>query len=977
MKRISKLSILLLLCIAASCSSDKYKTLSRVDSNGYKYEEVTNDPHKARVYTLENGLTVYLTRNLEEPRIATLIGIKAGSADEEPEFTGLAHYLEHMMFKGSSKIGTVNWDEEKLLLEKISDLYDDHRNTDDPDKKKEIYSEIDKLSQIAATYVATNEFDKIFTALGASRVNAGTHYDRTIYMSEIPKNELERWAMAESERFGDIVLRLFHTELETIYEEFNMYQDMDDERANDALMSALFPNHPYGRNIIGYPEHLKNPSMKKIYDFLHSYYVPSNMAIVLSGDLEFEETIKLIDKYFGNKEAATVTKIEHPREELITSPIEREVFGPETENLLMAFRFDGGANSHDEMMTTLISSILTNYQAGLIDLNLVQAQKVLDAESYAMSLKDYTIHEIDGTPRDGQTLEEVRDLILNEIENIKNGNFDDWLIEAVVNDFKISFMRRLENNFGTAFSLLSQFIDEKSLSEALADLDKMQKITKKEIQEFAQNNYKDNYVIVYKRTGESKDLIVVDKPEITSVPVNRELQSEFTTQLLAMEVEDIQPVFVDFDKSIAKKEIKKGLSLYHVTNHRNELFSISYVVDMGKSHNKMLPLAIDYLPLIGTTEHSPEDLQKLFFQYGLSFSVSSGQDRCFVTISGLKGKFEKAMELLEHVLQNAKPDQEIYDEYVNSIEKSRADDKIQQNAIFSAMIDYGRYGQKSPLKHILTSDELRVINPKELTDLIAQITSYQHIVNYFGPTDINSVAASLNKYHNVPDELLEIPEKTNFEIISYDKPTVFLIDYEISQATIFMLAKDQIFDKSLMSYSSVFNSYFGGGLSSVIYQEIRESRALAYAASANYVNANETGKSNSLYAYLGTQSDKLEIAVSALLELMNNMPRAEAQFNMALDGIIKNTDTERITGRNLFRTYLTNKDRGIDYDIRKDIYSAVKSMTIDDFETFFNNNIANKSYGYMVMGNIKALDQKVLSKLGEVNVLTLEEIFGY
>ena len=977
MRNLKLLFILFSLAVLISCTSEKYKTLSHVDVNGYKYETVTNDPFKARVYTLSNGLTVYLTRNTDQPRIGALIGVRAGSVDEEPGATGLAHYLEHMMFKGTSKIGTVNWEEESVLLAQISDLFEKHRNTDDPAEKKEIYAEIDRLSQIAATYVATNEFDKIGTAMGASKTNAFTNYEQTVYLCEIPKNELERWAIVESERFSNLVLRLFHTELETIYEEFNMYQDYDNSRANEALMKGLFPNHPYGRDIIGLPEHLKNPSMKQIYEFIDKYYVPSNMAVVLSGDLEFEETIKLIDLYFGKFESKPVTRIAHQRENPITEPVELEILGPETENLMFSFRFEGGVGSRDEIMAEIIDYILINGNAGLIDLNIVQAQKALEANSGVEAMKDYTTHTFTGTPREGQTLEELRDLILAEIENIKNGNFDEWLIEAIVNKNRIRFMQTLEQPFYCAFILMNYFTNDQKLEDALAIFDKMAKVKKSEIVEFAKKHYNNNYVIVYKREGESTNLVKVEKPEITSVPINRELQSEFATDILAMEVSDIKPVFVDFDKNLNRKEIKKGITLYHTNNELNELFSLNYIIDMGKNHNLLLPIAIDYLPLIGTDKYSPQDLQKEFYKHGLSFNVFAGSDRCYVTIQGLASKFEIAVEMLEHVLSNAKPDLEIYKEYVKSIEKSRMDAKKSQNNIFSAIIDYGIYGKKSPMKHILSINELAEVSPETLTDLIAQITGYEHKINYYGTLPINEVETVLNKFHKTPETLMELSEKVEFEMVSYEKPKVFLIDYDISQANVYMFAKDQIFDKAVMPYATVFNLFYGGGLSSVIFQEIRESRALAYSAHGYYLNASEQGKYNAFYTYIGTQPDKLETATSALLELMHKMPRAEKQFNMTIDGIIKNYNTARISQRNLFWTYLSNKDRGIEYDIRKDIYNTVKDMTIDDFEKFFNSNISNKNYGTMIMGNIKAIDKKTVSKLGEVTVLSLEDIFGY
>lgn len=976
MMRFIKPSWLLLITIIAGCNTGKYKTITKTDSNGYNYQEVTNDPYKAREYTLNNGLKVILTRNTDQARVAALIGVRAGSVQEDPNATGLAHYLEHMMFKGTSKIGTVNWEAEKVLLDEISDLFEAHRSTSNPDEKKAIYAKIDSLSQIAATYVATNEFDKLYTAMGASNVNAGTSYESTVYMCEIPKNELERWAKIESERFGGLVLRLFHTELEVVYEEFNMYQDMDDERAWMALTSALFPNHPYGRDVIGYPEHLKNPSMKEIYEFLGKYYVPSNMAIVLAGDLEYEPAIQLIDKYFGQFESGTKAAVQQPKEEPLKSIIEKEVVGPETENMIMAYRFNG-IGTEDDLMVSLISSILSNRQAGLMDLNLVQNQKVLQAGSSAFFLKDYGVHILNGTPRQGQTLEEVRDLLLAEIENLKTGNFDEWLVEAIVNRQRIDFMRRLEMPFSSAYSLMNMFIYDQPLTEVLARLDKMEKITKQQIQEFAQKNYGENYVIVYKRTGENKDLVKVEKPAITSVPVNRDLQSEFATEILAMQQPDIEPVFVDFNESMHKTDIREGLPLFHVTNETNELFNLALVFEMGKKHDLLLPLAVEYLPLIGTSQYSPEELRKVFFRYGLAFSVNVGNDRCNVSISGLNSQLEKALELLQHVLNQASANQDTYAELIKTIEKKRADAKKSQNDIFNAMIDYGIYGNFSPGKYILSMEQMQSVNPDSLTEIIKNLTAFKHKIHYYGPSDNEKVAALVKQHYLTPENLKDTPQPVKFEMVSNEQAQVYLIDYDINQANMFLVAKAQPFNKQIMPFASVFNNYFGRGLSSVVFQEIRESRALAYSAYAIYNPSPFSNDNDILYAYLGTQADKLDIATSAMLSLMNKMPRAEAQYNMSIEGIIKKTNTERITKRNLFWTYLTNSNRGIEYDIRKDIYDTVKTMDINTFEEFFNSNISNKKYTYLVMGKRDSIDKKVLLQLGKVSELSLEDIFGY
>ena len=256
------------------------------------------------------------------------------------------------------------------------------------------------------------------SSIGAKSTNAFTNYDVTAYMNDVPVNELKKWIEMEAERFRNPVLRLFHTELETVYEEFNMYQDMDDMRLNNALMKGLFPTHPLGRDVIGYPEHLKNPSMVNIMKFYRTWYVPSNMVFVLSGDLNCEETIQLIDQNFGKFESKPVPEIKFPREAEISKPITKEVVGPEGEQVQLAYRFDGYAST-DRPLVTLIDYILSNSVAGLIDLDLNQQQKVLKAGSTSNFDSEYGYHVFLGKPRQGQKLEEVKDLLLTEIEKIK------------------------------------------------------------------------------------------------------------------------------------------------------------------------------------------------------------------------------------------------------------------------------------------------------------------------------------------------------------------------------------------------------------------------------------------------------------------------------------------------------------------------------------------------------------------------------
>ncbi|MEO7172175.1 insulinase family protein, partial [Flavobacterium sp.] len=427
---------------AATLSAQTFSTEKKTDTQGYTYEIVKNDNTGLRLYTLKNGLKVYLAQNTDEPRIQTYIPVKTGSNNDPSNNTGLAHYLEHMVFKGTSKIGTQNWEVEKKLIAQISDLYEQHKAETDPEKKKAIYKQIDEVSQEASKYSVANEYDKLISSLGAKGTNAHTNLYETVYKNNIPANELEKWMTVEKERFSELVLRLFHTELEAVYEEFNRSQDNDARLVNFELMSALFPDTPYGQQTtIGKSEHLKNPSMVAIHNYFDTYYVPNNMAVILVGDLDFDKTIKMVDKYFGTFQYKELPMKKLMTEKPMTAVVSREVKSPTAERLTMAWR-TSGTGTKQALLADMTSEILSNAgDVGLIDLNINQKQLALSAQGFSTTFNDYGYFGLNLNTKEGQTLEEGRALLLTQIDKLKKGDFDEWMLQAIINNRKLDVMK--------------------------------------------------------------------------------------------------------------------------------------------------------------------------------------------------------------------------------------------------------------------------------------------------------------------------------------------------------------------------------------------------------------------------------------------------------------------------------------------------------------------------------------------------------
>ena len=567
----------------------------------YKYQTVPGDLMKTRIYTLDNGLTVYLSVNNEKPRIQTYIAVRTGSRNDPPETTGLAHYLEHLMFKGTRQFGTINAAAEAPLLDSIQNRFEVYRTLKDSLQRRAYYHQIDSLSQLAARYFIPNEYDKLMSSIGAQGTNAYTSNDVTCYVEDIPSNEIENWARIQADRFQNMVIRGFHTELEAVYEEYNIGLASDGNKLFDALMAKLFPGHPYGtQTTIGTQEHLKNPSIVNIKNYFKRYYVPNNVAVCMAGDFNPDEVIAIIDKHFGSwRPNPNLSQPQYAPIPDRTAPADTTVTGQEAENIYVGWKFEKAASLQADTLD-VIADILSNGKAGLFDLDLDQQMKWLGGGAFSLPLAEYSGFIVAGFPKEGQTLDDVKALMLAEIDKLKRGDFSEDLVKAVVNNKKLGFYTMLESNAARADMFVNAFINRQKWSDVVGKLNRISGITKQQIVDFAKRHFLNNYVAVYKRVGNDTTLKKIDKPEITAIPTNRDLQSAFVTEIVNSKVEPIQPKFVDFDKDLTKATTKSGLPVLYVKNTENGRFTLSYYFEFGEESDKWLPYAASYFTYLGT-----------------------------------------------------------------------------------------------------------------------------------------------------------------------------------------------------------------------------------------------------------------------------------------------------------------------------------------------------------------------------------------
>jgi predicted Zn-dependent peptidase len=947
-------------------------------AQNYHKETYQNDPMNVIHYTLDNGLQVFMSVNKDVPRIQTYIAVRVGSKNDPSESTGLSHYLEHLMFKGTNHFGTLDWAKEQEQLKKIEALYEVYNHTTAPAQRKAIYHQIDSVSYEASKYAIPNEYDKMMSMIGAQGTNAFTSNDMTVYQEDIPSNEVERWLMIESDRFANPVFRLFHTELEAVYEEKNMNMANDSRTAYEKMNEALFPNHPYGtQTTIGTIEHLKNPSLTNINKHFYTYYVPNNYCISMAGDFDPDQVIKLIDKYFGKIQPRYIPDFTYVHEKPIREVKVVDVYGLEPENVQIGYRIESGTGSRDVLLAEMADAVLMNGSCGIIDENINQKQLAMSASSSVSDMNDYAYFRLYGRPKEGQTLEQLKDLLLQQIEILKSGNWDEDLLTAAINNRKLRDMTSLESNSNRAMAMAFAYLSHQSWQDVINETENMSLVTKEDVIDFAKRTFKNNnYAIVYKRQGEQRNVQKVEKPEITPVVMNRDVESAFLKEVKNMKVNPIEPVFVDFNKDMQKGKAN-GNEILYVQNTENGRFQLVYRYNYGSFYDKNAGITNSFLDQLESENRTLSQINRQMYDLACDYSIGFGTEYATVRISGLSENMEKAMAIVEDILNHPKISEESVQNSIADVIKSRNDAKSRQQAIFQNMLRYASYGKDNIRRYFVTNEEVQKLKAQDVINQIKTMTSQPQRILYYGDLSLNDLQKVITAKHSVHPAARPAKMGPDYDRLSTKENKVYFAHYDAKQSMCRQLSTSIPANWGLSPQIEMYNEYFGGSMNSIVFQEIREKRSLAYSAAAYYVEPSKKGKYNYNMTHIGTQNDKLMDALEAFTDLLDDMPVSELNFDLAKTSLISQYRTNRTRKMSIINYYLTCEEMGLKAPMDRVNYNALQKMTIADVTNFNKSYIKGQKRVVVVLGNKDEVDLKGLEKYGKVTTLSLEEIFGY
>ncbi len=931
---------------------------------------------KVKEYKLDNGLTVILNEDHTMPEVFGVVVTKAGGKNDPKDATGMAHYQEHMLFKGTQELGTTDWKKEKVHIDKIFKLYDQLGETTDEVKRKEIQMTINEESLAAGKYSIPNELSNVIKSIGGTNLNAGTGPDYTVFYNAFPPNQMEKWLEIYSHRFIDPVFRSFQAELEVVYEEKNLYNDMFQTRMLEKFQYNFFKNHPYGQQtLIGTGEDLKNPSLTKMYDFYKTYYVANNMALIISGDFKIEEIIPIIEKKFGVWKKGDVPKSIVYDEE----PFKGREFieGRLTPIKLALLGFRTAPNGHkDQIAIQVANAILSNEnQTGLLD-QLTIDNKLLAAMAMEMPYNDHGATIFFVIPKlVGQKLGDAEALVMEQMANLKKGEFENSQLEAIKKSMIKNHILSMESNQNRALKLMDAFILGNSYKELEAYTEKVNKLTKDDIVKIANKYYGDNYLAFFSKTGFPKNE-KIDKPGYKPLVVNTNAKSKFVNNFENIEVKTPEYKAIDFKNDVAKIKVQEGVNLLYTKNPLNDIFTLKIKFGVGNETLPLLEHASGLMNMASTKDATVSEFKKRFSKLGCNYNIYSNDDYLTVSIEGFEENLNDALVLINQLIENPVLEQDKVKVILEGEKTNRKMEKSEPDNIASALFDYLRYKERSGYLTRMTMKEIKALKADELVAEFKKATQYEaeiHYVGKYGSERVSKLIANTIKFNKAP-------VKTNSplykKIEEYNENVIYFVNKKKAlQSKVFLMVNGDEFNVKQDPYFEAFNLYFGGGFSGLVLQEIREYRSLAYSAGANYRTPSLKGHKSYFMGFVGTQADKTMEAFGVFDTLMKDMPEKAERIEMIKPYLSQSAITNRPGFRHLSETLRYWENIGCTEDPNVQTIKVADKLIFDDIVKFYHKNLKGRAVSYAVVGDKKRIDMDELAKYGKIIELKQKDIF--
>ena len=929
-------------------------------------------------FYLSNGLKVIVAEDHAEPKVFGAVVVHAGSKNEDSTATGVAHYFEHIMFKGTDKIGTTDWTRESRYLDSISKAYDELHATEGEAERHAVQLEINRLNIEASKFAIANETDAILQQMGCTELNAGTTYDYTMYFNALPSNQLENWMEVYAERFRNPVYRLFQGELEAVYEERNIYANQAMYTFSRNIFSEGFGEHPYSRDVIGLDEHLKNPqpsAMKKFYD---KYYVASNMALVIVGDVNTSEVRAMAEKYFSIWPRGR--KMNEPKYALPTFE-GREVKTVKQTPIGMGVIVLPGVkqNDRDQLALQMVAELLSGGN-GSLD-KLVSDGKLMMAAAMPLTLQDAGINAILYVPRlVGQKHEAAEELVWDAIDSIKQGRFSDRLLQSIKTRMAVQRKHQLEDYHSIANLLITLEAEGSNYNQWVADVQHIENMSKAEIMDVASRYFdRERCTIVRSSMGFPKKSAAI-KPDWDHLDAqNQGAQSDFARRIAARQVSPIEPQEIEFGRDVIMTPLTHAATLYSAPNPRNDMFTLRIAYHYGSVDDRNVDMMAQYWNLLGAGK---SDLQQYTLDMdclGATFEIETDYDYTTFVITGSEGNFDQIMDLVMLKLHHPRADAQQLKNIIDGMEASKRAAKDDADTWASALKNYVLYGDRSPYLNQTTIKEAKRLGSDQLIGMVEQLYKRDGYVTFVGNLSPERVASRLLKENLVHEQVTSVPQRMLTPSLPTEDKVYYSTNSKFLKSDISLYIPSRDFDYTAdRAAAAMFNEYMGGGMNSVFFQEIREFRALGY-HTYGYFGYDPLGRFRPYYmSFLATQCDKSLDGIAALRELMLVFPERPAKFRPSQEYLIASRNSSYISFRNMpEQVRMWREVMKLDADPRSQITSEIRTLHMDALEDFHKKYVAGRPMTIIINGNAKQFKSKELKQYGKVKQVKFGDMIRF
>ena len=933
---------------------------------------------KLKSYQLKNGLTVYLNEDHSSSSVMGMIAVKGGSKRDPKDATGIAHYFEHIMFKGSEKLGTVDFEAEKVYLDSIATQYELLGNTEDKAQREAIQLKINGLSLNAAEYAIPNEFDRIITQMGGTGLNAFTSYEFIGYLNSFPANQMEKWLEVYSDRFENPVFRMFQSELETVYEEKNMSADDMSTPFFEGFMKELFKGTPYGeQTVLGSADHLKNPSLAKMRDYFETYYVPNNMALILTGDFDAEMVMPLIEEKFGHFQSKPLPV--HDKMEL--TPFAGRHF---VKKRLMPIKV-GVLGYHtvpqghpDQLALKVCTRVMSNYSStGLLD-ELVNDNQLMEASMEDLAFGEVGSHLVVMVPKIiGQSLNKTEELVLGQMTRLKKGDFEQSLLDGVKLEMIKENEENIENAKWRAYSFMETFIHDQKWADVLSYSDRINALTKEDIVAVANTYFGEDYLAFYSKMGfPKKDK--VDKPAFKPIaPQNTEAKSEYFKVLSDQQVSSVDPRFIEEGTDYTEGQLADNARYFYVKNPINQVFSLDMKFKMGTVEAHDTELAADVLGYCGTKELPYADFLKELQKLGAEFYTYANSNYLTVHVSGIESNLDATLKLMNDLLS----DPQMADkEKVKMVRELKFEKKWNQKDVSvksDALLDYALYKANSEYLLSPNAKELKRIEIESMLKPLHIALKRSVDLHYVGAIGSQQFADVANQNLTFMTDLVPQDKWYVKPQQEYAKNVIYFVhDKKAVQTQIRIVVQGDDNRETDQFKCRVFNEYFSGDMSSIVFQEIREFRSLAYMAYGYYKLPYDREAPGYFLGHMTTQADKTIEALETYTCLINDMPAKPERMDIIKTSLKQSINSKRPSFRSLSSGVPMWKYQGFEEDPNKVWYPEFNSINFDQVDEFYNAYMTDKPMVITLVGDKSRIDMDELKKFGEIVEVKTSDIFN-